>query len=94
MTVDEANHHHNQYENTQRPVNGHQTMIVGERCHHRKTNAEHRQHQRGGEPVKQPHDSCELPLLGGRAHAQLRTSEGVTALGSFFSPARRVNDWE
>ena len=40
------------------------------------------------------HERCELPLLGGHAHAHFRTSEGVTALGSFFSPARRVNDWE
>jgi hypothetical protein len=40
--------------------------------------------------VKKSHADCELPLLGGLAH--FRTSEGVTALDSFFSPARRVND--
>jgi len=69
-------------------------MIVGKRCHHRNANAEHSQHHCGGKPVKKSHESCELPLLRGHGDAHFPTSDGVIALGSFFSPARLVNDWE
>jgi hypothetical protein len=44
--------------------------------------------------LEKSHAKCELPLLGSRDHTHFSTSEGVTALGSFFSATRRVNDWE
>src|SRR6266403_1925860 len=69
-------------------------MVVGDRCDHGNTNTQHGQDRRGHKPVQEPHTRVELPLLGGHPNAHFRTSEGVIALGSFFSPALLVNDCE
>ena len=69
-------------------------MVVGERRDHGNTNAEHGQHHRGHQPVKKPHGNRELLRVRRHPDAHFRTSEGVIALGSFFSPARLVNDCE
>src|ERR1700745_1031165 len=69
-------------------------MVVGERRDHGNTNAEHGQHHRGHQPVKKPHGNRKLLRVRRHPDAHFCTSAGVIALGSFFSTARLVNDFE
>ena len=74
-------------------MNRYEQVVVTERCDHRDADAEHGQHHRGHQPVQEPHGTIELPPFR-RLGAHFRTSAGVIALGSFFLPARLVNDCE
>lgn len=71
-----------------------QRVVTAKRCDHGNTDAKHGQDQRRRQPVQKPHRNRELPALGRSYRVHLRTSEGVTAPGVFFSPARLLNESE
>src|SRR5260370_22082454 len=92
--VHEANDDQDQDRDTQRPMDRHEHMVVGQRDDHTDADAKHGQDHRGHRPVQQPREGGELAALGWHPHSPFHTSAGVIALGCFVSPARLVNDCE
>src|SRR6516225_3275600 len=68
-------------------------MIVRQRGDHADADKQHRQDHDGHRPMQDPRECCEPQVLRHR-YTPFPRSGVWTALGSFFSPARRVKDSE